>query len=50
MIGLNAVRAVGECDDPDVHPVVVAMLDDPVDRGNHLRHIDRALRVGDLDV
>ena len=49
LIGLRRVRAVREVDDPDVHPVVVAVLHDPVDRRDHLAHVDAAVRVTDLD-
>ena len=46
---LGAVGVVGEVEDPDVQPVGVAVLDDPVDRCDHLRDVDGAGVVGDLD-
>ena len=45
---LRRVRAVGEVDDPDVQPVVVPVLDDPVDRGDDLADVGAA--VGDADL
>ena len=42
-VGLRGVGTVGEVEHPDVQTVVVAMLHDPVDRRDHLRHIDAAV-------
>src|SRR3954453_14763523 len=48
LVRLSRVRAVREVGDADVHPVVVAVLHNPVDGGDHLAHIDAA--VGDTDL
>ena len=40
---LGAVGAVGEVEDPDVESGVVAVLHDPVDGGDDLRHVGRAV-------
>ena len=47
-VGLGRVRPVGQVDDPDVHAVVGLVLDDPVDRGDHLADVHAA--VGDADL
>ena len=46
---LGRVGAVGEVDHADVQTVVVAMLDHPVDRRDHLRHVHPAVGNTDLD-
>ena len=46
---LGRVGAVGEVEHPDVHPVVVLVLHDPVDGRDHLGHIDAAVGVGNLE-
>ena len=48
-VGLRRVRAVGEVEDADVHAGVVRVLDDPVDRRDHLRDVGAAVGRGDLD-
>ena len=48
-VGLGAVGAVGEVEDPDVEAGVVAVGDDPVDGRDDLGDIDGAVAVGDLD-
>ncbi len=47
--GLGAVGAVRQVDDPDVQVVVVAMLDDPVDRGDDLADVHPTVGDADLD-
>src|SRR5262249_37147017 len=47
---LDAVGAEREVQHADVHAVVVAVLDHPVDAGNDLRHVGDAVAAGGLDV
>ena len=46
---LRAVGAVGEEQDAHVEVPVVAVLHDPIDRGDHLRHVDAAVGGADLE-
>ncbi len=48
--GLDRVRAVGQVEDPHVHPGVVTVLDHPVDGRDHLGHVGPAVTGGDLHV
>ena len=50
LVGLDAVGAVGEDHDPDVHAARVAVLDRPVDGGDDLRDVDGAVSGADPDV
>ena len=47
-VGLHAVGAVGEVQDPDVHVGVVRVLHDPADCGDHLGDVGPAVRRSDL--
>jgi len=49
LVRLRRVRAVREVEDADVHPVVVAVLDDPVDRRDHLGDVDTAVGHANLE-
>ena len=46
---LAALCPVGEVDDTNVHAVVVTVLDDPIDRGNHPGDVGSAVGGCDLD-
>ena len=46
---LRRVGAVRQVEHPDVHAVVVLVIDDPVDRRDHLRHIDASIGGSDLE-
>ena len=48
-VGLGAVGAEGEVEDADVQAVVGAVLDRPLDAGDHLGDVAVALGVGHLD-
>ena len=48
-VPLRRVRAVGQVEDADVQAVVIAVLDDPVDRRDDLRDVRPAVGRGDLD-
>ena len=49
LVVLRAVGPEGQVEDPDVQPVAVAVLDDPIDRGDDLRHVGRAVARRHLD-
>ena len=49
LVCLGRVRAVRQVYDADVQAVVVAVLHDPIDRCNHLAHVDPAVRDADLE-
>ena len=46
---LRRVGSVREIEDPDVHAIVVLVVDDPVDRGDHLGDIDASIGGSDLE-
>ena len=48
--GLERDRAVGQGDDADVHAAGVAVLDDPVEGGDHLGDVDASVAGADLHV
>ena len=47
-VPLRRVRPIRQVEDPDVEAVVVAVLDDPVDGCDDLRHVGAAVGGGDL--